>query len=252
MIPPEARQEIESVLSAFRQWLLASERWRDLDEPAEAAADPAASVDLHTVLGEWIALKTELNLTARGSKAGREQLDQATEAFREGVGRVGEEAQQLLGPLVRERDRLRDELQAKLDAAEQQWVGVMLDLREGLARGAATSRQARRRLGWRGWFVPRDLLGGLSEGYAASLRRIDAALEGCGLQPIECEGRPVDPERMRVVDVVRRDDLPAGRVIEEVRRGYVRGDRVIRHAEVRAVAPRAAADSEPDEPARRP
>lgn len=231
----------------FRQWLLESERWRDV--ASEAAPDTGAQVDLHTLLGEWIALKTELNLAARGSKASRERLDQVVDEFRQGVDRVGQEAKQLLDPLVRERDRLRDGVAAKLDATEQQWIAALLDVREALARGSAASRQVHRRLGWRGWFLPRDLFGGLLEGYDSSLRRIDAALESCGIQPIECDGRPVDPERMRVVDVVRRDDLPAGQVIEVVRRGYVRGDRVIRHAEVRAVfVGPSAVESKTDDP----
>ncbi len=236
VITPEARQEIEAVLSAFRQWLLESERGRDVSfESPEVALDTVAQVDLHTLLGEWMALKTELNLAARGSKASREQLDQAVDEFRQGVDRVGQEAKQLLDPLVRERDRLRDGVQAKLDATEQKWIAALLDVREALARGVAASRQAHRRLGWRGWFLPRGLFGGLLEGCDSSLRRIDAALESCGIQPIECDGRPVDPELMRVVDVVRRDDLPAGQVVEVIRRGYVRSNRVIRHAEVRAV-----------------
>ena len=67
------------------------------------------------------------------------------------------------------------------------------------------------------------------------MRRFDAAMEGHGIRPIECEGQRVDPQRMRVVDVVQRDDLPEGSVVEVVRRGYVSGSRVIRFAEVRAV-----------------
>ena len=85
-------------------------------------------------------------------------------------------------------------------------------------------------------FLPRDLFGGLLEGYGASLRRVDAALEANGVRPIECAGRPVDPARMHVVGVVHREGGANGEVVEVVRRGYVRGDRVIRHAEVRAVA----------------
>ncbi len=125
---------------------------------------------------------------------------------------------------------------AELDATEQQWIAVLLDVREALARGVQASRQAHQRLGWRGRFLPRDLFGGVLEGYGGSLRRVDAALEANGVQPIECDGRPVDPARMHVVDVVHRNGVAGGEVVEVVRRGYVRGDRVIRHAEVRAVA----------------
>jgi hypothetical protein len=44
---------------------------------------------------------------------------------------------------------------------------------------------------------------------------------------------------MRVIDVVRRDDVPPGVVVEVIRRGYTWGSRVIRYAEVQAVASQA-------------
>ena len=113
---------------------------------------------------------------------------------------------------------------------------TFFDLREALARGARTSRRAGDRLGWRRRLLPRDLLEGLFEGYDLALRRIDAVLDSHAVQPIECEGRRVDPERMRVVALVACDGVPPGHVADVVRRGYVRGRRVIRCAEVRAVA----------------
>ena len=217
----------------MRQWLLESERWRNLyDESDQEGTSPSIPVDLHTVVSEWAGLKTELNLATRGTKSGKAQLEDAASTLRDGIAQLGGQAQQMLVPLMRE----RDDAQARLAATEQQWITVLVDGREALARGAAATAKAHRRLGWRRWFLPRGLFGGLTEGYDASLRRIDAALESCGVTPIDCIGAPVDPNRMRVVDVVPRGDHPAGHVCEEIRRGYVRGDVVIRHAEVRAVS----------------
>lgn len=54
-----------------------------------------------------------------------------------------------------------------------------------------------------------------------------------GVQPIEAQGQPFDPERHIAVEVVPAgDDLPEGTVAAEVRRGYLTGDRILRHAEV--------------------
>ena len=226
LVSGDARREIEDVLSAFRQWLLESEQWRDLQAaPVDEARSIEAPVDLHSVLREWIALKQEFHLEAKGSKASREELD-----------RVQQETGRLLEPLVRERDRLRDELAGQRETQERGWVELVLDLREALARGAETTQNSRARLGWRARLLPRNLFGGILEGYALALRRIDAALESRGIRPIESDGRPVDPERMRVVDLIQRDDLPAGHVAETLRRGYVQGKRIIRCAEVQAVA----------------
>lgn len=236
MIPAQAREEIESVLSAFRLWLLDSEQWRN--EAVRDSGEPAsedAGVDLHTMVKEWIALRQEVRLESRGDKTSRERLDQAVGAFHDGLDQVHQQLQKTIDPLISERDRLRDEFRGQLESQQRVWVDLLLDARDALARGAESSRQAGRRIGWRRWFLRRDLLESLLEGYELALRRIDAVLESRGIVAIECEGQRVDPQRMRVVDVVRRDDLPEGAVVEVVRRGYADGSQVIRFAEVRAV-----------------
>jgi molecular chaperone GrpE len=236
VVGPYARREIESVLSAFRQWLFDAEAWRNLEAPSDEHPSGIEPVDLHTVFREWIALKQELKLEARGSKAARECLDGAVEAFHGGVERVADEAKGLLDALVRERDRLRDEARDLRESEAQSWAEVLLDVREVLERAADACRRASRRRGWRRWLPKDPTLESLHEGYGLALKQLDAALESRGIRNITCENQPVDPHRMRVVDVVRRDDVSPGHVIEVIRRGYTWGSRVIRYAEVRAVA----------------
>lgn len=232
-IQPEARREIEALLSALRQWLVESEQWR---EPREGGAvDPAefptGGTNLHTLVGEWLALKQEIRLETRGSKAVREDLGQAVSKFQESASQLSGSARAMLEPLLHERDLLREDL----DARQRAWLELLLDLRETFERAAASSTKTLDRLGWRRWFLPAGLTGGMREGYEWTLRRIDAALEAQGVQQIRCEGQRVDPLRMKVVDTVPRNDLPEGQVTDVVRHGYVSGGRVIRYAEVRAV-----------------
>lgn len=195
-------------------------------------------MDLHSVLREWIALKQELKLEARGSKAARQRLDDAVEAFHGGVDRVADEAKGLLGSVVHERDRLRDEMRTLLESEAQSWAQVLLDVRDMLARAVEASQRAGQRRGWRRWLFKDRALERLYEGQGLALQQLDAMLEGRGIRPIECLNQPVDPHRMRVVDVVQRDDMPPGVVVEVIRRGYMWGSRVIRYAEVQAVAAR--------------
>lgn len=234
-------------MSAFRQWLLESEQWRDALAELPEPPEPGAEVDLHTLLAEWIALRQEVRLDSRGGKALREELDLAVGGFREGVEQVHQGVERLLEPLVRERDRLRDELNSRLEAQQTAWVELLLDVRDGLERGAAAAQAARRSLGWRGWLLPRPVLDGVLDGYSLALRRIDASLESRGVRPIECAGRPVDPERMRVIEVLQRDDLAEGQVVDVVRRGFVCGTRVVRYAEVRAVGGRSTKKDQEDQ-----
>lgn len=193
-------------------------------------------MDLQSVLREWIALKQELKLEARGSKVARQRLDDAVEAFHGGVDRVADEAKGLLGSVVHERDRLRDEMRTLRESEAQSWAEVLLDVRDMLARAVDATQRAGQRRGWRRWLFKARALERLYEGHGLALKQLDATLEGRGIRPIVCLNQPVDPHSMRVIDVVRRDDMPPGVVVEVFRRGYMWGSRVIRYAEVQAVA----------------
>jgi molecular chaperone GrpE len=236
-VPPAAREEIEAVLSAFRQWLLESEQWRlVLPAPPESAEADEGPVDLHALLGELTALKQEVRLVARGGKTAREDLDRAVETFHGAIDEIRVQSEKAMDPLVRDRDRLRDSMADQVEAQRREWTELILDIREALARGEEMTDRASAQMGWRRWFVPRELFGGMRDGYGLALRRIDAALEARGVHPMDCLGQRVDPQRMRVVDVVKNDQLPEGQVTEIVRNGYTCGDKVIRYAEVRVVA----------------
>jgi molecular chaperone GrpE len=72
--------------------------------------------------------------------------------------------------------------------------------------------------------------------------RLLGVLAAEGIQPIEAEGQPFDPQRHVVLEVVpARDDLPPGTVAAELRRGYSANGRVLRHAEVAVAKQREAA-----------
>jgi molecular chaperone GrpE len=77
-----------------------------------------------------------------------------------------------------------------------------------------------------------ERLEGLVEGYRLNLQRLERLLAAYDLTPIPCLGRPVDAELMEVVQVVVDPTQPAGIVTDEIRRGYRRGGRVYRFAQV--------------------
>jgi molecular chaperone GrpE (heat shock protein) len=79
----------------------------------------------------------------------------------------------------------------------------------------------------------RSSFDGLIAGYRMSLARVDRAIEQAGLEVIATTGEKFDPELMEAVEVLGDTGRPAGEVIEEVRRGYLRGDVVFRYAQVK-------------------
>ncbi len=69
---------------------------------------------------------------------------------------------------------------------------------------------------------------GLREGVEMTLRELLRTLEKFGLRQIESVGRPFDPEFHHAISLVERDDLEENTVVEELRRGYILNDRVLR------------------------
>jgi molecular chaperone GrpE len=69
---------------------------------------------------------------------------------------------------------------------------------------------------------------GLKQGVEMTLRELHRTLEKFGLKVIEAEGKPFDPEYHHAVSQVESDELEDKTVVEEMRRGYMFGDKVLR------------------------
>jgi molecular chaperone GrpE len=72
----------------------------------------------------------------------------------------------------------------------------------------------------------------LFHGLRAVLEQMEAILERQGVRRIGERGEQFDPERHEAVGVVRTDELPDNAVADVARSGYVRGDHVLRPAQV--------------------
>lgn len=83
-------------------------------------------------------------------------------------------------------------------------------------------------------------------------QKLTRVLEQQGLRPFDSLGKPFDVHYHDALLQVPRDDVAPGTVIEEVERGYMLHDRVLRHAKVvvsmSADGPGASPDSGSEEP----
>jgi molecular chaperone GrpE len=69
----------------------------------------------------------------------------------------------------------------------------------------------------------------LLEGVEMTLKKLRKVLEQEGVFPIESpEGKVFDPTRHNAIAAVERDDFAACTVIEEIRKGYMMKDKVLR------------------------
>ena len=263
------------MLAEFDAWL--SEALAPAGTPSPQEAE---ELDLHTLLGQLIALRQEVNLQTRATRAQQEQnaetlrqLTDALAALRQvpSASPGDDSARALLKTLVdlydalavagREVGRLEATILPILHdatvppetAAEtepqpapaparswwKRWFGGGADLRAEITRlreahgREQQARAERDRKAREGTERIRQALASLVTGYGMGLQRLERALRQHGLEPIATIGQRFDPERMEVLEAVADSGRPAGEVLEEVRRGYLRDGRVYRYAQVR-------------------
>jgi molecular chaperone GrpE len=256
-------ETIDRLLADFRAWLEAhpgaateAGEFEPLHEPALSLAD---------VLAPFVALRHEVNLQTKASRAQLEQNAQALEQLRGAVDALRRPAppapafDDVLRPLLktlidvndalslarREALRLRDSLPATSPATLPPPVDVrlplwarLLGLQTRVDIGLAPLRQ------WQTTATPVDELARLRQqveallvGYDMSLQRLERALQQQGLERIACVGEPFDPETMEVADVVRDPTRGGTEVIDELRPGYRWRGKLLRYAQVRVARP---------------
>jgi molecular chaperone GrpE len=73
----------------------------------------------------------------------------------------------------------------------------------------------------------------VAEGVQAIHRRLLDLLDAQGVTPLTTVGEVFDPARHEAIGVVQSDTYPPGTVTDEIQRGYVLGDELLRPARVR-------------------
>jgi molecular chaperone GrpE len=121
--------------------------------------------------------------------------------------------------------------QAQIQGQRDMLLGV-IELRDRIEAGLRGASRYRPDLLARASRRNTRFLNSLSEGQEITLRRLDDLLHRYQVQPIEAVGSLLDPHSMRVHSVTHEQQYENGQVIEEISKGYRRGEDVLRTAEV--------------------
>jgi molecular chaperone GrpE len=248
---------IERLLADFRAWLH--------DQPAQPLAAPTVpepALDLSALLAPFVALRHEVNLQTKASRALLEQNGQTLEQLRLALETRRRPAPPSAEELVRPLLKTLIDVQDALTLARRE----MLRVRDGLpprdvppppafnlrlpfwARCLGLQADVDRELApWRAWQAsaptPNDVarqrqtVEALLVGYDMSLQRLGRVMEQQGLERIACVGETFDPELMEVAEVVRDPERSSTEVIDELRPGYRWRGRLLRYAQVRVARP---------------
>lgn len=256
-------RDVDEILDRFRRWLESAraDATADLGEldgperPDEAAGPEFGLVDL---VSEFTALRHELKLQTKGTRGLIEQsestlagLKQAIEQFRSVEPRESRTAWEAGKPLAlaladldeslargrREIERIsrrlpEDSVPALLEAVDERY------LRQSWLRRLLTADYHRQvqNVARNAVWLRVDLLEAILEGYELIQARLARVMRSEQIERITCEGRPVDPETMLVLEVVDDPEHAPGTVVRELRSGYTWRGRLLRNAEVQAAS----------------
>lgn len=201
----------EDLLEQFRRYL------EGADLADSTAAAPAT--DLYDLFVELAALRNEVKLESRQVKSA---LDEFRQVFALLQTRLAEPAAAAAPG--------GDHNDARAPASLRPLLLELLELYDRLASGL----QAIENVGRLPWWRRRNpiALGTLAEAQQISIRRLEQILAGQKVISQPCEGSMLDPNNMRVVEVLDRDDLQHGIVVDQVRPGFSWRGELLRPAEV--------------------
>lgn len=75
----------------------------------------------------------------------------------------------------------------------------------------------------------------VTQGVEMTLKKLRKVLESEGVHPIDCVGKTFDPSRHYAIAKTEKEDAEGCNVVEEVRKGYTKGEKVIRPSVVKVV-----------------
>lgn len=123
-----------------------------------------------------------------------------------------------------EMDNLRKRQQRELDAARkfalEGFVSELLQVRDSLELGVQAAQE------------PGADVVSLREGSELTLKLLGDVMGKFGIEQIDPEGQPFDPELHQAMSMQPRDDVPPNTVVTVVQRGYTLNGRLVRPAMV--------------------
>lgn len=190
-------------------------------ESLEQEKTPQNAVTLFSLFSELAALKNEVK---------RESMQ-----VKDAVGQFSGLLDTLKGnnqQLSTELDRQQQQVEQTSFAYRFPLLEDVLELNDSLQHTLESTKIYKpswwERRSKRALFFRQDMINGLE----ITQRRINNILQKHHINEFPCVGKKLDPHRMKVVKLIKNKKYENGIVLEEIRKGYIRQNDVIRLAEV--------------------
>lgn len=197
----------------------------DADTSSEAGAESTIAGEENTACEE--AEETESSSTTDGKEAKVKKLfdkkkGKAQSKLEEKIADLEEKRVRQLAEFENFRKRSEKEKSQMFEMGAKDVVEKILPVIDNFERGLMTVPEEQKEDS----FV---------QGMELVYKQIITALEELGVSPIEAVGQPFDPNLHNAVMAVDDDSLESGTVAEELQKGYLYKDSVVRHSMVKVV-----------------
>lgn len=194
-------------------------------EAQETAAEEAVEA---AVAEESVAAEQETEETAAEEKTEKKgfgkgkKKDKKEEALKEKVAELEDKVVRQMAEFENFRKRTEKEKSAMFETGAKSVVEKILPVVDNFERGLAT--------------IPEEDKGTpFAEGMTMIYKQLMTELENIGVKPIEAVGKEFDPNFHNAVMQVENDELESGMVAQELLKGYMYRDTVVRFSMVAVV-----------------
>lgn len=153
---------------------------------------------------------------------GKKKKDKKEEALKERITELEDKVVRQMAEFENFRKRTEKEKSAMFETGAKSVVEKILPVVDNFERGLAT--------------IPEEDKGTpFAEGMTMIYKQLMAELENIGVKPIEAVGQEFDPNFHNAVMQVENDELESGMVAQELLKGYMYRDTVVRFSMVAVV-----------------
>lgn len=188
----------------------AAEQTVATDEPMESAAEQNSETadDAEKASGK------------KDKKDKKSKDDKKVKALQEKIDELTDKTVRQLAEFENFRNRTEKEKEAMFETGAKSVIEKILPVVDNFERGLATAPEG----------------DPFAEGMQMIYKQLLTELENLGVKPIDAKGKEFDPNLHNAVMQVANEELESGTVAEELQKGYMYRDSVVRHSMVSVVS----------------
>ena len=188
----------------------AAEQTVSTDEPMESAAEQNSETadDAEKASGK------------KDKKDKKSNDDKKVKALQEKIDELTDKTVRQLAEFENFRNRTEKEKEAMFETGAKSVIEKILPVVDNFERGLATAPEG----------------DPFAEGMQMIYKQLLTELENLGVKPIDAKGKEFDPNLHNAVMQVANEELESGTVAEELQKGYMYRDSVVRHSMVSVVS----------------